>query len=96
MGKFKIKALIHNSFLKHRYRQDEYKTSATQLVFLDNKQQKKVTLRKPFACLAQSVEHAAVNRSVVGSSPTTGATLKRKPQKENSKKNKKFLTDEYA
>ena len=41
MGKFKIKALIHNSFLKHRYRQDEYKTSATQLVFLDNKQQKK-------------------------------------------------------
>ena len=68
----------------------------TQLVFLDNKQQKKVTLRKSFACLAQSVEHAAVNRSVVGSSPTTGATHKRKPQKKNSKKNKKSLTDEYA
>ena len=96
MGKFKTKALIHNSFLKHRHKQDGYKTSTTQQVFLDNKQQKKVTLRKSFACLAQSVEHAAVNRSVVGSSPTTGATLKRKPQKKNSKKNKKSLTDEYA
>ena len=96
MGKFKTKALIHNSFLKHRHKQNGYKTSTTQQVFLDNKQQKKVTLRKSFACLAQSVEHAAVNRSVVGSSPTTGATLKRKPQKKNSKKNKKSLTDEYA
>ena len=96
MGKIKTKALIHNSFLKHRYKQDGYKTIMTQLVFLDNKQQKKVTLRKSFACLAQSVEHAAVNRSVVGSSPTTGATHKRKPQKKNSKKNKKSLTDEYA
>ena len=96
MGKFKTKALIHNSFLKHRHKQDGYKTSTTQQVFLDNKQQKKVTLRKSFACLAQSVEHAAVNRSVVGSSPTTGATLKRKPQKKNSKKNKKSLTEEYA
>ena len=95
MGKFETKALIHNSFLKHRHKQDGYKTSTTQQVFLDNKQQKKVTLRKSFACLAQSVEHAAVNRSVVGSSPTTGATLKRKPQKKNSKK-KKSLTDEYA
>ena len=28
---------------------------------------------KQFASLAQSVEHAAVNRSVVGSSPTQGA-----------------------
>ena len=73
MGKFKTKALIHNSFLKHRHKQDGYKTSTTQQVFLDNKQQKKVTLRKSFACLAQSVEHAAVNRSVVGSSPTQGA-----------------------
>ena len=27
----------------------------------------------PYASLAQSVEHAAVNRSVVGSSPTRGA-----------------------
>ena len=26
-----------------------------------------------FACLAQSVEHSAVNRSVGGSSPSTGA-----------------------
>ena len=29
------------------------------------------------ARLAQSVEHAAVNRSVVGSSPTTSATLRK-------------------
>ena len=29
------------------------------------------------ARLAQSVEHAAVNRSVVGSSPTTSATRQR-------------------
>ena len=75
MGKFETKALIHNSFLKHRHKQDGYKTSTTQQVFLDNKQQKKVTLRKSFACLAQSVEHAAVNRSVVGSSPTQGAKI---------------------
>ena len=88
MGKFKIKALIHNSFLKHRYRQDEYKTSATQLVFLDNKQQKKVTLRKSFACLAQSVEHAAVNRSVVGSSPTTGAIIKENHKRKIQKRTK--------
>ena len=27
----------------------------------------------PYASLAQSVEHAAVNRGVVGSSPTRGA-----------------------
>ena len=30
--------------------------------------------RKAYSSLAQSVEHAAVNRSVVGSSPTGGAT----------------------
>lgn len=35
--------------------------------------------RTKFACLAQPVEHAAVNRSVGGSSPSTGAILK-KPQ----------------
>ena len=29
-----------------------------------------------FACLAQSVEHSAVNRSVGGSSPSTGANYK--------------------
>ena len=28
----------------------------------------------PYSSLAQSVEHAAVNRRVVGSSPTGGAT----------------------
>ena len=28
-----------------------------------------------YSSLAQSVEHAAVNRSVVGSSPTGGATI---------------------
>ena len=27
-----------------------------------------------YACLAQSVEHLAVNQRVVGSSPTAGAT----------------------
>ena len=32
-----------------------------------------------YASLAQSVEHAAVNRRVVGSSPTGGATLMRMP-----------------
>ena len=31
-----------------------------------------------YSSLAQSVEHAAVNRSVVGSSPTGGAFLKRR------------------
>ena len=30
-----------------------------------------------YSSLAQSVEHAAVNRSVVGSSPTGGACLKK-------------------
>ena len=30
--------------------------------------------RRVYSSLAQSVEHAAVNRSVVGSSPTGGAT----------------------
>ena len=29
--------------------------------------------KAPYSALAQSVEHAAVNRSVVGSSPTSGA-----------------------
>ncbi len=28
-----------------------------------------------YSALAQSVEHSAVNRSVVGSSPTSGATF---------------------
>ena len=32
-----------------------------------------------YASLAQSVEHAAVNRRVVGSSPTGGAILTRMP-----------------
>ena len=32
-----------------------------------------------YASLAQSVEHAAVNRRVVGSSPTGGAILMRMP-----------------
>ena len=32
-----------------------------------------------YSSLAQSVEHAAVNRRVVGSSPTGGAILKRMP-----------------
>ena len=32
-----------------------------------------------YASLAQSVEHAAVNRRVVGSSPTGGAILIRMP-----------------
>ena len=31
-----------------------------------------------YSSIAQSVEHAAVNRGVVGSSPTWGATRKRK------------------
>ena len=34
-----------------------------------------------YSSLAQSVEHAAVNRSVVGSSPTGGAFLCRKAEK---------------
>ena len=32
--------------------------------------------RKRHSSIAQSVEHAAVNRAVVGSSPTRGAGLK--------------------
>ena len=35
--------------------------------------------RLTYASLAQSVEHAAVNRGVVGSSPTGGARTKRVP-----------------
>ena len=35
----------------------------------------KISLTGHFASLAQSVEHAAVNRRVVGSSPTGGADL---------------------
>ena len=38
-----------------------------------------VVLYSHFALIAQSVEHAAVNRRVVGSSPTGGATLMRMP-----------------
>ncbi len=34
-------------------------------------------LEKECSSIAQSVEHAAVNRSVVGSSPTGGAFLKK-------------------
>tara|TARA_R100000008_G_scaffold20079_1_gene10441 strand:- start:2016 stop:2345 length:330 start_codon:yes stop_codon:yes gene_type:complete len=34
--------------------------------------------------VAQSVEHSAVNRTVVGSSPTRGATLKKTPKKKVS------------
>ena len=38
-------------------------------------------LEKECSSIAQSVEHAAVNRSVVGSSPTGGAFLCRKAEK---------------
>ena len=34
--------------------------------------QKITALKKKFSSIAQSVEHAAVNRAVVGSSPTRG------------------------
>ena len=37
-----------------------------------------VSLYLKYSSLAQSVEHAAVNRSVVGSSPTGGACKARK------------------
>ena len=40
----------------------------------DRQIQKANSLKIEYSSLAQSVEHAAVNRRVVGSSPTGGAT----------------------
>ena len=39
---------------------------------------KETKKKEQYSSIAQSVEHAAVNRSVVGSSPTGGAFLCRK------------------
>ena len=59
----------------------EYNTqSATQEVNSQGNVNMYVVLKVQnlYSSLAQSVEHAAVNRSVVGSSPTGGAFLCRK------------------
>ena len=62
----------------------EYNTqSATQEVNSQGNVNMYVVLKVQnlYSSLAQSVEHAAVNRSVVGSSPTGGAFLCRKAEK---------------
>ena len=41
--------------------------------------------KRECSSLAQSVEHAAVNRRVVGSSPTGGAFFKRRDRREENK-----------
>ena len=51
------------------------------------KKQKREIRKKNKSSIAQSVEHAAVNRSVVGSSPTGGAFLCRKRVWEGSGRN---------
>ena len=51
------------------------------------KKQKREIRKKKYSSIAQSVEHAAVNRSVVGSSPTGGAFLCRKRVWEGSGRN---------
>ena len=46
--------------------------------------------------IAQSVEHSTVNRRVVGSSPTQGATKKKKPAKKTPQKAAKPVVEDFS
>ena len=46
--------------------------------------------------IAQSVEHSTVNRRVVGSSPTRGATKKKKPVKKTPQKAAKPVVESFS